>query len=137
MQAQTAAMLENPAGISQFIPPQNYEMDKGLKYPPPPRDPTIFNDDEPEKGKDDGSDDDDDDEDDEDLNSIPDDDQDDDTNQDEEYDDSEEAEEEDYPYANSDPEEQATNLKNGQSIGSSQSSPKKDDNGESKIEKFA
>lgn len=56
------------------------------------------------------------------------------TNPEDEYDDSEEAEDEDYPYDNSDDQE----LKPGQSIESSNSSPQKADQGEqSKIEKFA
>jgi hypothetical protein len=51
---------------------------------------------------------------------------DDDTNQEGEYDDSEEVEEEEEsPYANSDPEEEAVNLKNGHILDSSLSSPEK------------
>jgi len=94
-----------------------------LKYSAPCRDAPIFNDDDDKE--DEGSSDV---EDDEDMNSLPDD--------QDEYDDSEEAEDEDYPYANSDPEEQANHLKNGNVIESSQSSPDKMENGESKIEKF-
>ena len=72
------------------------------------------------------------------MNSIPDD-QDDLSNQDDEYDDSEENEDEEiYPQSNSDPEEQATILKNGRQVDSSNSSPAKESNGDSsKIEKFA
>lgn len=109
-------MLENAGIPHQFIPPQNFEMcqngmrkygtSAGHKQP-------IFNDDDQEQDDDEASDD-------EEMMQSGEEDP---TNPEEEYDDSEEAEDEDYPYDNSDPDDEAQILKNGHSIESSNSSP--------------
>lgn len=102
-------MLDNPAAIPQFIPPSNFELEKqALKYGMKQREKPVFKDKEPRKQDDDDDDSGESDEEEPDLGmGSMQDDQDDETNQDDEYDDSEEAEDEDYPYANSDPEDQA------------------------------
>lgn len=64
-------MLDNPAAISQFLPPSNFELDtKGKKFSGKPMDKPIFND---EQDKDDDGSGNDEEEDDDDMNSIPDD----------------------------------------------------------------
>lgn len=119
----SGGMLENGGIPHQFIPKQAFEMGtKPMKYGSSQSQQQIFNDDDQDQD-DEGSDD---------EEAMQSDEEH--TNPEEEYDDSEEAEDEDYPYDNSDDHE----LKNGQSIESSNSSPLKADQGEqSKIEKFA
>lgn len=121
-------MLDNPAAIQQFIPSSTFDKSNLGKFSLEGQQPIFKNNDKDDDGS--GNDEE------EDDDSIPDD-QEDLSNQEDEYDDSEEAEDEDYPYADSDPEEESKVLTNGRPIDSSNSSPAKEANGDSKIEKFA